>query len=57
MITPSFFVRLICNLLRHVDVVPADDCVLNELAASLGNFLLDFFAVKELLIVAKGHSL
>ena len=40
-----------------IDVIPADDGVLDESAASLGNFLFDFFAVKKLLVVAKGHSL
>jgi len=45
------------NQLRQVKIVPADDGVLDEPAATFRDFLLDLFSLQEFLIVAKGYGL
>ncbi len=42
------------QLLREVEVVPADDRVLNQAATAGGDFLFFFFSLHELLIMAEG---
>ena len=51
---------LICfsfiELLREVEVVPADDRVFDQPAATFGDLLLLFVSVRDLLIVAERNS-
>ncbi len=45
------------ELLREVQIVPADDRVFDQPATAFGDFLFLFFAVDELLIMAERYRL
>lgn len=56
-IISSFFRWSLTEELRKVQIVPADDRVLDESAAACGDFLFFFLTLNELLIVAEGDCL
>jgi len=54
---PAVGIRLLADFLGEIQVIPADDRVLDQTPTSLGQFLFDLFAVQEVVLVAKRDGL
>src|ERR1700694_1413687 len=54
---PTLGILLLPDPVRQIEVVPADDGVLDQASAPLGNFLFHLFAVQELVVVTERDRL
>ena len=54
---PVLSILLLPDLVRQIEIIPADDGVLDEASAPLGNFLFHFFAIQKLVVVAERDGL
>ena len=55
-ILPALCISSSGQPVREVEVVPADDALLDQTVAGFGNFLLLLFGLRELMGVADGHG-
>src|SRR5262249_19229415 len=50
---PALRILLLPDLVRQIEIIPADDGVLDQTPAAFGNLLFDLFPIQELMVVAE----